>query len=159
MINLQLPDGSFYSKYRTTLMGIAILGVLMAHFCAFTNLHNESTIISFLNQLQNVAYIDGFLFLSGFSMYHSFSRNPNVTFFYCKRLRRVWIPYLLITILYFCFQDFYVNSYNVLSFLGHISTIGYWFEGNFNGLWYIAASILLYLLYPLIHKLVSLVSR
>lgn len=46
------------------------------------------------------------------------------------------------------------KSESVFVFLGHITSTAYWYEGNYCGMWYVAISLLLYFLYPLIHKFI-----
>lgn len=43
----------------------------------------------------------------------------------------------------------------IIDFLQHISTIAYWIDGNYNGLWYIAITVALYMIYPIVHKLLT----
>jgi peptidoglycan/LPS O-acetylase OafA/YrhL len=38
------------------------------------------------------------------------------------------------------------------SYLGFLSTFGYWYVGNYNGMWYVAVIVLLYLMYPLVNR-------
>lgn len=150
---LKLSGLNLFSKYRLELMGIGILGVLISHLCSFSNI-DRILFFFFLKKIQNLVYIEGFLFLSGFGLYYSFSQNPNIWKFYSRRFDRVYLPYVVMSLPFFVFKDLFVAHYDVLSLFTHISTIAYWIEGNYFGLWYIAATVCLYAVYPIFHKIV-----
>ncbi len=139
-------------RYRTELMGIAIIGVLLGHSAAWMDI-DESSIITkvIFGLVPRLVFTEGFLLLSGFGLFFSFSRNPDVRSFYYRRLKRLLIPYILLSAWYFIYTDFIVSS-NPIGFLGHITTLAFWTEGNFGGMWYIAVSVLLYSLFPIFYK-------
>lgn len=144
---------SLFSKYRTTLMGIAILGVLTGHFFSMSDVPQSNIVLRLIGNIYILVFTQGFFFLSGLGLYFSFANNHNIREFYSRRVHRLYYPYLLITLPYFIFQDFFYN-FDVWKFVGHVSTLGYWFEGNYNGLWYVAVSVILYILYPFVHLFV-----
>ena len=143
-----------FSKYRLTLMGIAILGVLSGHFFTLSGIVPSNIITLLLSKIYILVFTQGFLFLSGFGLYFSYSKNSSTIDFYKRRLFRVLVPYIILTTPYFIYVDFFVNQPDLLKFIGHITTLGYWVVGTSNGLWYIAVSIALYAIYPLAHKAV-----
>lgn len=96
---------SLYSTYRTTLMGVAILGVLTSHFFTFAHLPFSNIFTDLLGKTWLLVYIEGFLFLSGFGIFFSMSKKGNVKDFYKRRFLRLMVPYLLFTVPYFIFQD------------------------------------------------------
>ena len=123
-------------------MGIGILEVMLLHYFTLNNAP------------------------SGFGLFYSFTKDSNIKRFYKKRFANVLIPYLIIAIPYYTYffvtnrQDLvpvYSKSLEPISslvtYLGRITTIGYWHEGNFNGMWYLSLTILLYLMYPAVHQL------
>lgn len=139
------------SKYRTELMGYAILGVMVAHIktiCGFP----DTLASKVLGLLCYSIFTGGFIFLSGLGLYSSLQKKPYVKSFYLKRIKRLLIPYWIISIPYFAFTDLY-SRLDILGFLGHITTIDFWINGNFSGMWYIALSLILYMVYPVIHRL------
>lgn len=156
-------DFTIISKYRKVLMGIGILEVLLLHFFSLQN----AAIPSFIATLINLVFVHGILFLSGFGMYYSYSKDNNINHFYKKRLLNVMFPYLLVAIPYYTYffitkQQELIPIYSstisfhgndVLTYIGRITTLGYWVEGNFNGMWYVALTIVLYIIYPILHKL------
>lgn len=107
-----------------------------------------------LGFIPRVAFTQGFLFLSGIGLYYSFAKNSCIKDFYIRRLKRLMLPFAILSSWYYVFQDF-IEDCNPVYFILHISSMAFWVEGNYNGMWYIAISILIYALFPLFHKLIS----
>lgn len=149
MVSLYLKkrfELSSISKYRTELMGIAILGVMLGHI---TNLIYHPKI---LEQFLRLVHTFGFIFLSGFGLYFSFSKSPFLSNFYVKRIKRVYFPYLIISSGFFIL--FYIfGKCSFLQILEYLTTLAFWYEGNYYGMWYIAISLFLYLIFPLLYRL------
>lgn len=137
---------SMLSKFRTELMGYAIIGVLIVHFMQYTGCE-----IKPINFIARLVYTQGFLFLSGFGLYFSYSKNSQIVHFYKKRVRRLYVPFVLISFPFLVLHVF-INKENVWDFLGYITTLHFWLNGNYYGMWYVAVSLVLYILYPFIHK-------
>ena len=155
-------DFSIISKYRGELMGVGILEVMLLHYYTL----NNALIPGVASNLINLVFVQGFLFLSGFGIFYSFTKDSNTKRFYKKRFVNILVPYLIIAIPYYTFffvtnQQDLVPIYSksleptssLFTYLGRITTIGYWYEGNYNGMWYLALTILLYLVYPVLHQL------
>ena len=143
---------SYISKYRTEIMGYAILGVMLAHIkniCGFPDTIANKLLGLFCYSV----FTGGFVFLTGLGLCFSLHKNSNLKSFYTKRIKRLLIPYWIISIPYFLYTDLYINS-NVLAFVGHVTTLSFWFYGNYSGMWYIAMTVVIYMLYPFIHKFI-----
>lgn len=134
------------SKCRNLLMGYAILGVLIGHIIAFSNITN-SGIVDLVIWFTSLVHTPGFLFLSGFGVFYSLHKNPSISDFYHRRWQRFLLPYLMMAIPFFLIVC-YVNGYGVVQFLAYISTIEFWINGNYHGMWYIAVTLLLYAITP-----------
>ena len=157
-------DFSAISKYRSEIMGIAILEVMLLH--AFTL--GMYTVPGIIQTMINLVFVQGFLFLSGYGLFFSVVKDSSISRFYKRRLKSIFIPYLLIVLPYYTYflivdKQYLIPVYSegyfgfhspIISYLGQITTIGYWFEGNFNGMWYLALSVLLYILFPLTYRMV-----
>lgn len=135
------------SEYRTELMGIAAVWVVLCHakqHCSFNSL------ISALLGLGNNC-VDIFLFLGGMGMYFSLERvwkkQIGITSWYKKRITRVVVPYLLAAIPFYIWFTVY-NGYSVGRFFYHASTLSFW--GEHEGMWYVDLLIPLYLITPTI---------
>ena len=143
---------SLMSRYRSELMGIAILGVLVGHFISLTGISHDIIWVKLFGILPRLVFTQGFLLLSGLGLYYSYYHNGDIWLFYKRRIRRLVIPFFLLSVCYFIYTDFIADFRPVL-FLGHVSSIAYWFVGNYCGMWYIAISIVMYALFPFMYKL------
>lgn len=108
-----------FSEYRAELMGIAIIGVLIGHTIILGNITINNTFIKFLNIIPRLAFTQGFLFLSGFGLCYSFTKNNNIKQFYLKRIKRLLIPFIILSAWYYLFQDLIENR-NFIGFLIYI---------------------------------------
>lgn len=142
-----------FSRYRGELMGLAIIGVLIAHIIGLGEISNSNILIKSIAFIPRLAFTQGFLFLSGFGLCYSFSKNSSIKRFYTRRLRRLMIPFIILSAWYYIFLDF-IETCNPVTFILHLSSIAFWIVGNYNGMWYIGISVLLYSLFPLFYKLI-----
>lgn len=139
-----------FSTYRGALMGIAILGVMILHSIKWAGL--EDTLFKQIaSPFARIAFTDGFIFLSGFGLHYSFRKNSNLKEFFIKRWYRLMVPFLIMATPFYLY-GLYVNS-DFIRFLLNESTIYFWLYGN-NGMWYISVSVVLYILFPLLYKII-----
>ena len=151
LTKLSRIDFYLFSRYRTELMGVAILGVLIAHSFSLGQIPKTNLFLKALDIIPRLAFTEGFLFLSGFGLYYSFLKNDDIKDFYNRRLKRLIIPFIVLSAWYFIYTDL-VKSFEPIAFVGHITSLAFWIEGNYNGMWYIALSIILYALFPFFYK-------
>lgn len=144
---------SLFSRYRSELMGIAMIGVLIAHFVGLGEVTTQNIFIKVIRAIPRVAFTEGFLFLSGFGLYYSFAKNCNLKDFYLRRFKRLLIPFVILSAGYYIFHDF-IENFDPVKFFMHLSSLAFWVDGNYNGMWYIAMSVLLYALFPLVYKFI-----
>lgn len=138
-----MVDLYLLSKYRTQLMGMAALFILICHAPAYGVVLPHY--IRMLFVWGNVG-VDIFLFLSGLGCFFSLSQyKHNVLYWIIKRYKRIAIPYIIIQLLfllyYVCCYDFRMESW-----LLELSTISFW--TNHTGCWYIAFLIPVYAIAP-----------
>jgi len=139
------------SKYRQALMGIAIIGVMATHWCGFQSIHS-GTLYRFFSLIGKLVFTEGLLFLSGFGLYYSFSKDPKISLFYRKRFNRLYLPFVILSLplyLYFLFAD---SDYTIITLINQLTTFYFWISGNYGGMWYVAISIFMYLLFPLLYR-------
>lgn len=144
---IQLGD---LSKYRSSLMGISIIMILLCH-ARMDGAQLPDIILSIL-ALGNWG-VDIFLLLSGVGMYYSIStRHADINWgvWIYKRLKRILVPYLIIEAPFWLWYAF-DNDLGVKGFLYYISFASYWIEHI--GLWFLALLIPLYILTPFLYKL------
>ncbi len=142
------------SRYRGVLMGAAALWIAWyhsyMHFETIPSLGRASTVLSvLLNTVRGKgnAGVDIFLLLSGLGLYYSFEKTPKALAFYHKRALRVLPPFLIVSVLWTgmdCAGGFGV-------FLKRVFLIDFFTEGS-TTCWYVNLLIILYLLYPLLHR-------
>ena len=144
-------DTKLFSSFRECLMGIAILGVLLLHAFAWTG--SEHLYLSkILGPLGRTVFTEGFIFLSGFGLYYSFSNNNNIYVFYKRRVERFFIPFIMMAFPFY-FLDFCCGNDSFVLFLLKESSLYFWIYGN-NGMWYISIIIFLYMIFPLLYNII-----
>lgn len=146
--NLKTSD---ISRYRQTLMGVAIFGVMFSHWFGFQSI--KSGIPFELSAIVvRLVFTEGFLFLSGFGLYYSFSKNHDIKSFYKRRFIRLYIPFVLLSLPLYSYFLIAREGYGFVDFFSQLTTVYFWFKGNYGGMWYVSLSLMLYLLFPLLYK-------
>ncbi len=130
-------------------MGASAILVILCH--SVTEGVSMPAWLSYLLGLGNIG-VDAFLFVSGIGMYYSLSKSPAIHIWLHARYKRIFIPYLIITIPYWIYYSI-TNEIGIGGFLFHASTIGYWFTHY--GAWYVALLVPLYFLTPLISRCID----
>ena len=139
------------SLYRKEIMGVAIILIMISHntmdFPGF--LHNINSGIKMLCQVG----VDLFFFYSGYGCFFSMKRNRNALLFYKKRIVRLIPAYLVVCFLFSVYRCIvYGNS--VKECIWNYSLISFYTDAVLTE-WFIAAIIVMYLLFPLIFALVD----
>lgn len=137
------------SKYRTFLMGLAIISIILFHFTSdcVNNNYNLKTIIIYYQNYFGSCGVDIFLFLSGFGLYYSFKNNNDINLFFRKRFSRILIPYFLIAIPSWFLKDIYVQKLGIMQFLKDLLFLTF-FENGERRFWYILMIAICYLIFP-----------
>lgn len=140
------------SRYRTPIMGLAIINVLFGH--------SNMVLWGPFNYLVNAVWlIDIFFFFSGLGAYHSLKKNDDVLAFYTRRVRRIYPAYLPAVLCYLLLLAPQILAKSgafglVKEALGNVLMLG-WIAGlsyQFN--WYPQAIMLVYLITPAIFFLI-----
>ncbi|WP_026835445.1 acyltransferase family protein [Eubacterium xylanophilum] len=147
-MNFDLED---ISKWRTEIMGISAIMILLCHsVVAKVELPNIVTKILVYGNLG----VDIFLLVSGFGMFYSCRYATATEGGYSKwlkrRLNRIIIPYIVILGPYWIF-DFVVNSRSTMEFMFRFTMLSFWTKHI--GTWYIAMLIPLYFIVPFWNKI------
>lgn len=149
IIKLIFTDFSIWSKYRTELMGITMCGIIIEHIMGRLNAHN--IVLDFAHK---VLHVETFILLSGFGLFYSMRKGCKVIPFYFKRFQRVLLPFMIMVTPYLIYE-FFIEKYSLLRLFLKITSLDFWFNGNYIGAWYVAFSMVLYLLFPLFYKCVN----
>lgn len=146
--NLKLGE---LSVFRTELMGMSTLLILICHMCGYVNL---STVARYILSLGNIG-VDLFLFLSGMGMWNSLSNGgyKGIRYWYIHRYLKLFIPYLIIILPYDAYRYAIgqMPGFDSLDYLFGLSTLRFYVSHDTP--WFIAALIPLYLLSPLFFRL------
>lgn len=143
-----------FSKYRTELYGIATVMILI--------FHSQVTMVhpGWFNAINiHLNYgVDVFLFLSGISLYFSYSKDNNYGRFMKKRFERTLLPYLIIGFLFWGWK-YIIAQFSIADFLYNVSGLSLVLVKKDNLLtvgqpeiWYVAFILGLYAVYPLFYK-------
>jgi len=136
-----LLDLYLISKYRTELMGVATIMILVCHAPTYMLLP------SFLTQAFSFCSIgvDIFLILSGIGLCYSYEmKKGSVALWYRKRYLRILLPSLIVQLLF-------VRTDCITEFLSFFVGTSFW--TNHRGFWFVDLLIILYFMFPIIFKL------
>lgn len=129
-------------------MGVAIIEVMLIHYLDWVG---ASKVVIYLSKpLTGLVFTEGFLLLSGLGLYYSFKKDNNIISFYKRRLYRLVLPFILISLPFYLYQWLAYNL-SLSDMLIKISALWYWYRGN-EGMWYVSVSVLLYFLFPFIYR-------
>ena len=151
------------SSARPHLLGLATLWIVLFHSWNLDLFQipflSRIHMLGLLNRLKETGNcgVDIFLFLSGLGLVYSWeklskSSSHPLRDFYRKRLRRIMPPVLLVSLIYYGL----IGTENLADWMGKIFLYGH-FSAVLDGgqYWYFALLLVLYLLFPLIHRLIS----
>lgn len=132
------------STYRTQLMGLAILWVVLYHSTI-----NASS-VPVLGTLQAYGYggVDIFLLVSGLGLYYAYRGNVSMATFYKRRLQRI-LPTYLPVVLLFCLLYWGIGEMSFTEVLLNLTTLSFWLGLDSRFDWYVPALLVLYFLTPL----------
>lgn len=143
------------SKYRTELMGIAILWILWFH----TEMIFKSSIVHLIKML-GYGGVDIFFFLSGFGLYKSLEHNTNILLFYKRRINKICPSYFPILFIWMILQILKKMPDNIEGFLvGNITGVSLWARTSPHFNWYIQSLLVFYMIAPLIKKIIDVYEK
>lgn len=134
------------SQRRSFLMGIAIILIMFCHNTVRWPHYTE--LWKVFSQFAQCG-VDIFLLLSGYGLFYSYQKKGGL-FFLKKRFKRIIPTYLIISGAYIFF--IYLMGGDVWQTIWDYSLVSFFLEGNLR-VWFIAAILLLYLLFPLIYHI------
>lgn len=132
------------SKYRTELMGLSILWIMLYH-----SKIDIPDILMPLKFIKSIGYagVDIFFLLSGLGLTFSISKDSSLKSFYWKRMTRIipvfWVVLFLTAVINFTLKrEFDLNTF-ALSLVG----LDFWVLGKLNT-WFIPSIIACYIFFP-----------
>lgn len=136
------------STFRSQLMGIAMLGVMLVH--------TRTTLVRYILPLDVITClgdsgVDVFLFISGIGMVFALSKSTNVLRFYKRRMHRVFLeatPWIGL----YSLMCVYLGKHGIRVLIANCLGVGFWVsKRGFN--WYYSFILLLYLVTPIMYRL------
>ena len=147
----------YLSKFRSELMGFAILWVVWFHSSVYLNFFPVAFLNNCFSFIKDIGYggVDIFLLVSGMGIYNSLSEN-NISQYIKNRIKRivpVWWLFLIISVFLgrFVFHMFF----STLEIIGYATFTGYWLDMQNQGNWYVYTIILFYLISPVLYSLIE----
>lgn len=128
---------SLVSKYRTHLMGFAVLWIALLH----ASMYFPVEIVNWI-KLTGQGGVDIFLFLSSFGLYYAYQKEKRPIPFILRRLLRI-LPYYIPIAFYRCI---YLN-YNIQETILMLTTLSFWIYWD-RSYWYVSGILFLYCCTP-----------
>ena len=145
-----------FSKYRTLIMGLATLSVLIFHFTDDRRIYSYGFegLTFWFNRLVSSGGVDIFLLMSGLGLYYSWKKNPDYKEFITKRLKRIIITYLLIAIPAIVYKDIFLIDKTWIDVIKDLTFVTLITEGN-TWHWYIFFISMCYIIFPYLFDLIE----
>lgn len=143
------------SKYRTVLMGFAMIWIMTFHL---------PISFAYLNPIKGLGYlgVDIFIFLSSYGLYYGFKKNDRgIRSFYKKRILRILPSYYFVLLLTSCINSIISSEIKVTTLLQEATFLGFFCPplGWPIFLWYIPAILTLYAIFPFIYKELNFIKK
>ena len=149
---------SLISKYRSFIMGIAILWIGIYHI----PLRTQIPVLHFIDD-NGYGGVDFFVFLSGFGLYYSLKKDDdngrlNIFAYIKRRVLRFLPSYIPFIIVWMIVKKISHRIY-ITEMFGNLTWSGWWNgdENQFN--WYIDLLLLLYIIAPFIYSIITRASK
>lgn len=142
------------SRYRNVFFGFAALWIVLFH-CnelsfGFIPFQPIAAALTSFKEFGNTG-VDIFLLLSGFGLYYSMEKNGDILSFYKKRALRVLPAALAVSII---FNALIPHPGGIAEYLSKAFLISFFIDGD-TTFWYISMILLLYLLFPVIFRVIK----
>lgn len=139
------------SSERGAIMGLSIVWIVLCH--ASFDVSRYPTIVQTVKHY-GIIGVDFFLFLSAIGLFYSLKKDRHVLSFYKKRLLRILPATVFCYVPWILYRSFIGRKISSIGFLLDVTSLGFWFGGETRG-WYVALSLVLYLLFPLLFFFVA----
>lgn len=141
------------SKYKTHLMGIAVLIVVYGHLLYYHSGLQNYEDLNF-TEWYTLGSVEMFLFVSGFGIYQSLHKSRDAGRFYVRRLGRL-LPAYLPVMAAWCGVNLLKGRMNLGQAVGNLTAMGWWFQTEHQFNWYVPAILVLYLLSPIFYDCIQ----
>jgi len=144
---------NYINESRNILLGIATIMIILFHSFSlnFNNILGYnllSNILNFIKKTSNIG-VDIFLFLSGIGLYFSYSKN-NIKTFYKNRFLKIIPPLIIFMSIYYSI----IGISSIKQLLKNFLLLSFFINGN-KDFWYFSLLLILYILFPIIYKIIK----
>ncbi len=139
-------------KHRNAIFGFAAIWIMIYHIYLKYN-WPYIPVVSQIITIGNMG-VDIFVLLSAIGLSFSIEKNTTKEF-YKNRIKRVFVPYLLIAVPFYIWNgiaQFGLNTKALTEFLLNITTVSFWCREGAPA-WYMAFVLVIYAVFPLLYKL------
>lgn len=140
---------AFITKNRQALMGISIIAILLYHAYVWITPQDVNLLKIFT---YGYAGVDIFMFLSGWGLCYSYSKNRITTFYY-RRFLRIFPLTILSGLIVSLFVYRYEESITCWDVICTVSTLYYYGLGGTYWNWFIPGIIILYISFPILFSI------
>lgn len=142
------------SQYRALLMGIAIVMIAFCHPDVALK-HNGLPVSKIASVLHLCTVgVDIFMFLSGFGLWYSLKKKPDVKSYEKRRIRKLLPPYLIIAGITYLLYDIPIKNLGIQKFAEDISFVS-WFKYGSTRYWFVAAIVVFSSVFPMIFRYIE----
>lgn len=136
-------------KYRTAIMGVGALWILVLHvwYPCFYDAGETADLIERFVVGSGYVGVDVFMYLSAIGLFYSLEKN-SVSTFYKHRIKRILFPVLIISMIFAI-----AYKWNFATYITNVLGINFFRESIYCFLWFVIAIEIVYLLFPLYYKL------
>lgn len=128
-------------------MGVAALWIYILHeWQTISGEHLRALWVETFFKRTGFCGVDIFLFLSGIGITYSLAKSKNVFAFYCKRLKRIILPFFVVALLYYK-----PYGWTTAVFWQNVLCISFFRKSMYAFLWFVPAILTFYLFSPLYH--------
>ena len=136
------------SHYRSALMGFAALWIYSLHvWQTISGDHLRTLWVETFIKRIGFCGVDIFLFLSGIGLTYSIEKSKNIFSFYCRRLKRIILPFIAAALLYYR-----PYGWTPAQFWQNILCISFYRTSMYAFLWFVPAILTFYLFSPLYYR-------
>ena len=138
----QSPDIHDLSRYRSELMGIAMIAVMLFHVVG----PQHDTVWYCIARCGNIG-VDIFLFLSGIGLWYAWTASPSLKHYYKRRLLRIYPAWLLFACIFYI--PIYMDGKETLAeTIGNVLIGWRLWVGHVDEFWFIPTILVFYLVAP-----------
>jgi len=139
---------------------LKILGIILISVCHIgLSVYGQNGIFRHLHLVGRIGVLI-FVFVSGYGIYNSLLRNPSYAEFLKRRVSKIILPYYIVLVVYTLCRIVFHDSFEFDAFIAHLFFAHNLINGRIEQypvvhLWFIGMILQLYLLAPLMFKIIN----